>query len=103
MKLITDSRWDTAVIEGSANRVMVFAEVVRREGEQAIRDEIIRRVNAHEALVTALQEAVEFIEAYEPTLTATKREWKAALALAAASETRTEATPDAKTDTQGGE
>lgn len=78
--------------------------------------EIIRRVNAHDALVEALKRAQELFEKALP-----KFNWgssflnaeaitllndipiEVAKALAAASETRTEATPDAKTGTQGGE
>lgn len=72
--------------------------------------EIVRRVNAHDALVEALRPFAEAVDgnlegvgggtsiAISTTVQRLK-DAKAALALAAASETRTEVTPDVKTGT----
>lgn len=77
---------------------------------RGIHDEIVRRVNAHDALVEALKniasEPMPMIGDVETCKSILRRIDKiatAALALAAASETRIEADSDAKTGTQGKE
>lgn len=116
MKLTSNFRWDTAEVEGSEGAFFMVFACKDREKETELRDEIIRRVNAHSTLRNSLELTTKTIEAIRPVLSldysaegveltqlldVVTGEAKAALALAAASETRTEGTPDAKKGTQG--
>lgn len=110
MRLTSDFRWDTAEVEGSEGAVFMVFAYKDREKEIELRDEIIRRVNAHDALVEALKRSQELFEKALP-----KFNWgssflnaeairllndvpiEVAKALAVASETRTEAESGAKT------